>query len=156
MGAGSVSGMEIRSVVAGAFATVAVAGLAFTWVATANADEAPPAEPTPVATETVTPTPEPTVTPTPTVVPEPASVVVPEVVVEAPAPAPEPAVRVDPPIPPATPPAIPGSPPETPLCELPPEGYVGILVDGRMPRADGQPCHTTGGQNRDGVWYPDL
>src|SRR5665647_3597155 len=134
--------MEIRSAVAGAFATVAVAGLVFTAVAVSNAQEAAPVVDAPtvavVGHYSTVESRDPIVyVPTP----EPVVVAVPEGVVEAPAPAPAvapapapPVIREDPPMPPT----VPGEIPETPLCELPPEGYTGVLVDGRMPRADGQ------------------
>ena len=152
MGGRTVWGMEIRSAVAGAFATVAVAGLVFTAVAVSNAQEPAPLAPVAVAGfghySTVESQDPIVYVPAPVAVepvaPEP--VVVPEVATEAPAPVPAvaPAPVVEP---------VPGTM-VLPYCEYPPEGYTGILVDGLVPDPDGM-CQGRAGHSEDGVWIFD-
>lgn len=125
--------VHVRSAVAGAAATVAVAGLVFTAVAVSNAQEpAPVADVPSVAVvghystvesqDPIVYVPEPVIQPEPVVVPEPAPVVTEEAPVVKPAPAPilvpEPAQTFDAPEPeaPGMPnPMPPGLPPGEPI-----------------------------------------
>ena len=105
-GRATIRGMELRSVVIGAGATVLVAAGGFAALVVANAQDAPPVAPTPSVTVTVEPTVAPSATPVvvpPPVAPAPAvtPTAIPEAVVPAkPAPKPAPAVELPKPAPP--------------------------------------------------------